>query len=154
MEKDKGVGETNSPVRLSVLVVTFNSSQTITSCIKSLIPELNSISGELIVIDNHSTDGTPAILNDLEASYSQMRVVLNRTNWGFAAGNNQAEDSLCKTPPCRKLGTTVGLALADLGSWLLGQHPAPSAFVEALPFGLERYFQGPSQPKTPASLPG
>ncbi len=44
---------------------------------------------EVIVVDNASTDGTPAYLSELAAADPRVRVVLNDENRGFAAGNNQ-----------------------------------------------------------------
>jgi O-antigen biosynthesis protein len=40
------------------------------------------------VVDNASTDGTPEKLRALERHDDRLRVVLNDTNLGFAAGNN------------------------------------------------------------------
>ncbi len=82
--------ETQLPPQLSVLIVTYNSSQTIQACIESLMSELEAILGEVIIIDNHSTDDTPAILETLAAKYPELQIDLNRVNRGFAAGNNQA----------------------------------------------------------------
>ena len=41
-----------------------------------------------IVVDNASSDETPAYLNELARQHKNVRVVLNHENLGFAAGNN------------------------------------------------------------------
>lgn len=92
MVKIKAVEEAQTSIHLSILIVTYNSSKTIIACIESLIPELVSISGEIIIIDNHSTDNTSIILKDLKTKYPYLTIELNRTNRGFASGNNQALD--------------------------------------------------------------
>ncbi len=90
MTKDQAVGDAQRSIYLSVLIVTYNSSQTIHACVESLIPELNSIPGEIIIVDNNSTDDTQIILKELETQHSELCIKLNRANRGFASGNNQA----------------------------------------------------------------
>lgn len=71
---------------VSVTIVTYNSERFIERCLNSVLaqdyPDL-----EIIVVDNASTDGTAAILEQFE---DRCRVVYNRTNAGFAAAQNQA----------------------------------------------------------------
>ncbi len=79
-----------TPLQLSVLIVTYNSDETIRECVESVLVELETVSGEVIIVDNKSTDGTPKILTDLAEQHAPVAVTLNRVNTGFAAGNNQA----------------------------------------------------------------
>lgn len=79
-----------APVQLSVLIVSYNSIQTIQACVESVFSELDTISGEVIVVDNFSTDGTPELLKTMDIENPQLQIVLNRSNRGFAVGNNQA----------------------------------------------------------------
>jgi GT2 family glycosyltransferase len=44
---------------------------------------------EIVVVDNASSDGSPAYLSSWAASRPNVRLVLNSDNRGFAAGNNQ-----------------------------------------------------------------
>jgi len=78
------------PLQISVLIVTYNSGETIRECVESIIPELSLISGEVIIVDNKSTDDTREIIESLASQYSQLVVEHNRVNTGFAVGNNQA----------------------------------------------------------------
>jgi GT2 family glycosyltransferase len=71
---------------VSVTIVTFNSRRYIGRCLEAALaqdyPEL-----EIVVIDNSSQDGTPAVL----AEYAdRIRVIYNDENTGFAAAQNQA----------------------------------------------------------------
>ena len=84
------LADMDSPVQLSILVVTYNSSSTIRVCLESVFQELESLEGEVIVVDNQSTDETVSILNELLPDNPKFKFKVNRTNRGFAVGNNQA----------------------------------------------------------------
>ena len=43
---------------------------------------------ELVLVDNCSTDDTAAYLKEVEGRYKNVKIVLNKTNRGFAGGNN------------------------------------------------------------------
>ncbi len=79
-----------SPLQLSILIVTYNSSSTIKACLESVFQELQSLDGEVIIVDNHSSDETVSILNKFHKHKSKLKLEINRTNCGFAMGNNQA----------------------------------------------------------------
>ncbi len=70
----------------AVTIVTFNSSAYIRRCLEYIF-EQDYARTEVIVVDNASTDGTVEILRGYE---NQLRVIYNRENTGFAAGQNQA----------------------------------------------------------------
>ncbi|MGI8923069.1 MAG: glycosyltransferase family 2 protein [Fimbriimonadales bacterium] len=65
---------------ITVIVVTYNSAETIVRCIASLSEDF-----ETIVVDNASTDGTPDLLRE---SFPHVRVVRNKKNLGFGAAGN------------------------------------------------------------------
>ena len=71
---------------VSVTIITWNSEQYLSECFASLerqdYPEL-----EVTIVDNASTDGTRALLREVESDW---RVIYNDSNVGFAAGQNQA----------------------------------------------------------------
>jgi GT2 family glycosyltransferase len=81
---------TQATLQVSILIVTYNSADTLRECLESIIPELKTTSGEIIVVDNHSSDDTVDILKTLQAAHSELKIELNRVNRGFAVGNNQA----------------------------------------------------------------
>ncbi len=77
-------------VRLvSVVVVSYGGLALTKACLLSLLQGETWPRLELIVVDNASSDETPAFLRDLAAKDERVRVILNATNRGFAAANNQ-----------------------------------------------------------------
>ncbi|MFO0810211.1 MAG: glycosyltransferase family 2 protein [Gemmataceae bacterium] len=77
------------PVRISVVVVTFNGLVFTRMCLSSVLGNTTEPGYELIVVDNASTDGTAEYLAAVVAENPHVRVVRNATNRGFAAANNQ-----------------------------------------------------------------
>jgi hypothetical protein len=71
-----------SALDISVIIVTFNSAGCIGACVRSVLAQTG-ISFEVIVVDNASTDDTPARLKDLPC-----RVISSPENLGFGRGNN------------------------------------------------------------------
>jgi GT2 family glycosyltransferase len=76
----------NEQAMVTVTVVTFNSGRYIAQCLESVLQQDYPCT-EVIVVDNASTDGTAKILRNFEG---RVRLVYNRENVGFAAGQNQA----------------------------------------------------------------
>lgn len=74
---------------VSIIVVTYFSEHEIEACLDAVaVPEHDDV--EIIVIDNDSKDGTVALLKAKYSSRSNIRLVFNVDNVGFAKGNNQA----------------------------------------------------------------
>jgi GT2 family glycosyltransferase len=76
-----------SPPDLTVVVVTWNSSGPLVSCLRAVEAEREMVTLELFVVDNASTDGSADVARQV-APWAQ--VIENRDNRGFAAANNQA----------------------------------------------------------------
>ncbi len=71
---------------VAITIVTYNSARYIARCLEyALAQDYPGI--RIIVVDNQSSDGTPQILRTFE---DRVRVIYNRENTGFAAGQNQA----------------------------------------------------------------
>lgn len=71
---------------VSVLVVTYNSSEHIRHCLDTLLSQEN-VNLEIIVVDNNSEDTTQRILG----SYNdRITMIANNSNVGFGRANNQA----------------------------------------------------------------
>jgi polysaccharide pyruvyl transferase CsaB len=75
--------------RASIIVVTYNNLALNKLCLESLIRNTDYLNYEVIVVDNHSMDGTPAYLRYLANQYPQISIILNSQNHGFARANNQ-----------------------------------------------------------------
>jgi len=79
--------------RVSVLIVTYNSTRTITTVLESLNRQ-SYRDFEVILVDNASTDSTTALVEDFKAlSTYPIKTHYLKDNRGFAGGNNTAFDS-------------------------------------------------------------
>ena len=67
---------------LTVVIVNWNGESLLPACLGPLAGSV----GQVIVVDNGSTDGSLAVLNEYA---SWVEVIANRENRGFAAANNQ-----------------------------------------------------------------
>ncbi len=75
--------------KASVVVVTYNGLEESTvPCLESVLGLTRGAEFEVVVVDNHSSDGTPGYLRELAARDSRVRCLLNTENRGFAGGNN------------------------------------------------------------------
>ncbi len=72
---------------LSILIVSFNTKALLEQCLQSIRRHLPSESYEVFVVDNGSTDGSPALVAE---RFPEVRLIANSDNRGFAAANNQA----------------------------------------------------------------
>jgi GT2 family glycosyltransferase len=69
-------------MRLSIIIVTYNAGDIFFECLR----RLDAADCEIIVVDNHSQDGTPQRIAE---SYPHIRLIANTDNPGFASANNQ-----------------------------------------------------------------
>ena len=76
--------------RATIAVVTYDNLAFTKLCLASILANTDYPNYEVVVIDNGSTDGTPAYLQALADLHPHVRVLLNRQNLGFAPANNQA----------------------------------------------------------------
>jgi len=70
----------------SIIIVTYNSSNTIKNCINSVLETIR-INDEVIVVDNNSTDNTLEIIKQYE-NHHQIKIIKNKKNLGFSVGCN------------------------------------------------------------------
>ena len=76
---------------VSVIIVTHNSEDIVRRCLHFLSSAMSSVSCEVIVVDNSSTDSTPSIVKRsfVEQKLSETKLILNAGNTGFAEACNQ-----------------------------------------------------------------
>lgn len=74
-----------SPINTSIIILTYNKLEYTKLCIQSIREYTTCTSYELIVIDNHSTDGTVEWLKE----QADIRSIYNNRNLGFPKGCNQ-----------------------------------------------------------------
>ena len=71
------------PVEASVVIPVRSRKETIAEAVKSALAQETDFQFNIIVVDNHSTDGTTAILSDLARQYSCLKhIVPKRTDLG------------------------------------------------------------------------
>lgn len=75
----------NSAPVLSIVIVTWNGKRYALECLEALHRYESAISPEIIVVDNGSSDGTPAAIRE---RFPDVRVIENEANFGFAKANN------------------------------------------------------------------
>ena len=89
IESDSITGKPNPEVPLtSIIILTHKQLELTKQCLQSIethTPE----SHEIIIVDNASTDGTLDYLRRYESAHSNVHVIANKENLGFAGGNNQ-----------------------------------------------------------------
>jgi N-acetylglucosaminyl-diphospho-decaprenol L-rhamnosyltransferase len=72
---------------LSVVIVNWNTCQMLADCLDSIEATVQDLALEVIVVDNGSTDGSQAMVNE---RYPHVCLIQNEENVGFARANNQA----------------------------------------------------------------
>ncbi|MDI9576170.1 MAG: glycosyltransferase [Bacteroidota bacterium] len=72
---------------LSIIIVNYNVKHFLEQCLLSVFDALESIDGEVIVVDNSSVDGSVAMIKQ---KFPQVTLIANNENLGFSKANNQA----------------------------------------------------------------
>lgn len=78
------------PPDISVIVLNYNGAPWLRRCIDSLTGQTITDRLQIIVADNHSTDGSNALARELLAGVPCALFLSHGTNLGFCAGNNRA----------------------------------------------------------------
>ncbi|MDH5668948.1 MAG: glycosyltransferase, partial [Nitrospira sp.] len=72
--------------KVSIIIPVWNKAALTEQCLKALAETTDGIDYEVILVDNHSTDGTPELLRQLSGD---VRIISNKENLGFAKACNQ-----------------------------------------------------------------
>lgn len=75
--------QVNNQLKISLIILTFNSTDYIDKCLKSVEKQLNK-NIEVIVVDNNSSDATLLKLK----KYKNIKIIKNKKNYGFSKGIN------------------------------------------------------------------
>lgn len=70
---------------VSLVIVVWNAKQYVIECLESLREHCRNVWDEVIIVDNASTDGTPALISKMFPEFTLLR---NSENLGFAKANN------------------------------------------------------------------
>jgi len=72
---------------VSVIIVSFNTRETLRDCLQSVRLESGNLQIEILVVDNSSSDGSPEMV---EKDFPQASLIRAGSNLGFGAANNLA----------------------------------------------------------------
>lgn len=76
-------------IKLSVIVLSYNTKDLLEKCLKSLDGGREGVEGcEVIVVDNGSTDGSQEMVRKSIKSITSLKLIENKENLGYAKGNN------------------------------------------------------------------
>lgn len=73
-------------VDLSIIIVSYNTSQLTIECVDSIVRTVKKISYEMIVVDNNSHDNSVSMLKKL--NFKHLTIIRNKENYGFSKANN------------------------------------------------------------------
>jgi GT2 family glycosyltransferase len=74
-------------IDVSIVIVSFNTREVLRECLESVERESAGLRVEVLVVDNHSSDGSPEMI---EREFPQVRLFRSDVNLGFASANNVA----------------------------------------------------------------
>ncbi|MBN2884792.1 glycosyltransferase family 2 protein [Patescibacteria group bacterium] len=72
---------------ISIIIVSWNVKEKLRANLQALLPSLEGLRAEVIVVDNNSQDGSRKMIKD---EFPQVQLIANKKNLGFAKANNQA----------------------------------------------------------------
>jgi GT2 family glycosyltransferase len=129
-------------MRLSIIIVTYNSRGEIDTALRALREPAPQVAHEIVVVDNASSDGT---LAHVKAAWPAVRAIDAGGNLGFAAANNIAirqsasELVLFLNPDTRATGVAVDRLVAaldaDRGAAIIGPRIVDGQGHAELSFG-------------------
>ncbi len=73
-------------IELSIIIVNWNTKDLVRRCIQSIIHHAKSLAYEIIVVDNHSDDGSVPLI---QGAFPSVIIIQNKDNLGFARANNR-----------------------------------------------------------------
>jgi hypothetical protein len=80
---------------LSIIIVNWNVRELLYRCLQSVFLFTHGVEYEIIVVDNHSTDASSEMLRGIKFAHSNVQVIFNQQNLGFAKANNQGLQNAC-----------------------------------------------------------
>lgn len=72
-------------MKLSVIIVNYNVKHFVEQCLISAQKALKNVDGEIIVVDNHSMDGSVELIRQ---KFPNIKLIASKKNLGFSKGNN------------------------------------------------------------------
>ncbi len=84
---DSSVDSSSENFDVSIVIVSFNTREVLRECLESVERESAGLRVEVLVVDNHSSDGSPEMI---EREFPQVRLFRSEVNLGFGPANNIA----------------------------------------------------------------
>lgn len=75
--------------RISVVIVSFNAPLFLHMCLESVYASLNDIEGEIVVVDNDSSEDCASMIRE---NFPGARLIVNKDNVGFSRAANQGAE--------------------------------------------------------------
>ena len=76
-------------IRVAVIIPTYNNWGFTHRCLKALLERnINKTKYEIVIVDNNSTDETRKSIQPFLKKYTNLKLILNEQNYGFAIANN------------------------------------------------------------------
>ncbi len=87
IDDDKKMGDDDKKIDLSIIIPTYNEKENIQSLLEKINEEFeqNDISGEIIVVDDNSPDGTGEMLEKLKEKYPYLKVIHRKGKLGLSS---------------------------------------------------------------------
>lgn len=74
-------------MKLSIVIVNYNVEFFLEQCLNSVRGAIDGLDAEVFVVDNHSVDGSVAMVKE---KFPEVKLIVNEENVGFSRANNQA----------------------------------------------------------------
>lgn len=78
----------NFMIDISVIVPVHNAEKFLGRCLKSVIAALESVNGEIVLVDDHSTDNSARVMEDFQREHLKLIRVLHCNTRGASAARN------------------------------------------------------------------
>lgn len=79
--------ETEGDLDLAIVILNYNTVHLLRDCLRSVFAADTTLDYQVCVVDNAGTDGSAEMV---QAEFPAAQLIVNRTNIGYSAGNNQA----------------------------------------------------------------
>ncbi len=73
---------------LSIIIVNYNVKEFLQNLIYSIQKALSNIKTEIIIVDNHSEDGSIEFIREKLLPFGGIKLIINEENLGFSKANN------------------------------------------------------------------
>ncbi len=87
IKENSKITNKDSDLDLSICIASYNGKKMLEECLESIYKNVKELAYEVLVVDNNSSDGSAGMV---KTKFSELRIIENKANYGFAKANNQA----------------------------------------------------------------